>query len=215
MFRASEKIHGYSVPGLTKSVLISLFADDTALYLRKADRIQDVEEILDQWCLVSGAKFNKEKTEIIPIGTPEHRARVLETRKLHEDDPQPLEDGIHIVSDGDSIRYLGAWIGNHADDHTPWTPVLDKLRNALERWGKGRPTLHGKSLIVQMIVGGMTQFLAKVQGMPPTLETAVIKIIRDFIWDGKPHPPVALDYLYLPREEAHRALPGHISQTSS
>ena len=36
-----------------------------------------------------------------------------------------------------------------------------------------------------MIVGGMTQYLAKVQTMPKQVEEALKKIIRDFMWDGK------------------------------
>ena len=63
------------------------------------------------------------------------------------------------------------------------------------------PTLYGKRLIVQAVVGGHTQFLTKAQGMPPHVEAAIKKIIRDFIWDNDEHPRRALEYLYRPLKE--------------
>lgn len=66
---------------------------------------------------------------------------------------------------------------------------------------KGHPTLDGKRYITQMIVGGMTQFLTKAQGMPKNIEAALIKIIRNFIWDNTKSPPINLEQLYRPQEE--------------
>ena len=48
-----------------------------------------------------------------------------------------------------------------------------------------------------MVVGGMTQYLAKVQTMPKEIEGTLTKIIRNFVWDGK-KPPVNIDTLNLP-----------------
>jgi hypothetical protein len=70
--RNDSTIEGLTIPGLEEKVLINLFADDTTLYLNKNDSFDQVERILCQWCKVLGAKFNIEKTEIIPIGTIEH-----------------------------------------------------------------------------------------------------------------------------------------------
>ena len=51
-----------------------------------------------------------------------------------------------------------------------------------------------------MIVGGMTQYLAKAQGMPNPVEQTLEKITRQFIWEGA-RPSVGLETLYLPVEE--------------
>ncbi|KIK36516.1 hypothetical protein CY34DRAFT_94245 [Suillus luteus UH-Slu-Lm8-n1] len=141
-----------------------------------------------------GAKFNLEKTEIIPIGTKTHRDRVIQTRKPNRLEP-PLNDNIRIVPDGHPVRSLGAWIGNKTDNTTPWEPVLNNINTALKRWKNGHPTLDGKKLIIQMIVGGMTQFLTKAQGMPKNIETALTKIIWGFIWDNVRTPPINLEQL--------------------
>ncbi|KAI0064249.1 hypothetical protein BV25DRAFT_1768160, partial [Artomyces pyxidatus] len=108
---------------------------------------------------------------------------------------------INIAPDRSPIRSLGAWIGNDVDNAIPWSPVLDKINAALTRWRMGHPTLDTKRLILQMVVGGMTQYLTKVQSMPPAIEKAVIKTIRDFIWDDCAHPPISINHLYQPVAE--------------
>jgi hypothetical protein len=80
------------------------------LYLSKKDSFDHIQKVLDSWCEISGAKFNIEKTEVIPIGTTEHRHRVVFIRKLNKYDQGPLIEQIHIIKDGESIRMLGAWM---------------------------------------------------------------------------------------------------------
>ena len=81
---------------------------------------------------------------------------------------------------------------------TPWETMLDKIKNKLNQWSRTGPTLYRRRLVAQAVIGGHTQFLTKVQGMPPHIEEALMKILRDFIWDHDIHPRVALEYLYLP-----------------
>lgn len=130
-------------------VKINLYADDTTIYLNKNDKYSDLENILNEWC----------------------QERVITTRKLNPDDT-PLENSIRVAPDGHPIRSLGAWIGNETNDATPWEPILDNISKTLNRWNKGHPSLDGKRLIAQMVIGGMTQFLAKAQGMPKNIEAA-------------------------------------------
>ena len=110
-------------------------------------------------------KFNTTKTEIIPIGTTQYHERVLNTRRLHPDN-KSLHNSIHISADGKAVQSLRAWIGNKTNDTAPWEPLLDKIQNNLNKWSYGHPILDRKRLIIQMVVGGTTQFLTKVQGMP-------------------------------------------------
>ena len=61
--------------------------------------------------------------------------------------------------------------------------------------------MYGKHLIVQAIIGGRTQYLAKVQGMPSKTEKVIQKIIQQFLWDGESAPYIALETLKLPLDE--------------
>lgn len=58
----------------------------------------------------------------------------------------------------------------------------------LEQWEKSHPTMEGWHLIVQMIVGGMTQYLTQVQGMPSNIELKLWRKIRNFVWHDKRAP---------------------------
>ena len=199
--RNCDDLSGLSIPGVENKLIVNLFTDDTTIYLSSHDRFDTVEKLLAEWCEVSGAKFNIEKTEIIPIGTNAHRQEVVRTRKLHQDDTAQLDLKIHVVEDGVAVRSLGAWIGNNVKDLTPWEAVLDKIIRKLEIWVRFHPTVYGKRLIIQAVVGGHTQFLTKAQGMPPHIEVALAKIIRDFMWDNDTHPRISMDYLHRPLDE--------------
>ena len=193
--RSSRELKGFQIPGIKEKLIVSLYADDTTIYLSESDSYTALQRILTSWCLASGAKFNLEKTEIVPIGTPEHRERIWSTRKINHNDP-PLHGCIHIAKDGQAVRCLGAWIGNDTKETDPWEPILDKVRATMQKWNKSHPTLDAKRHIVQMFAGGMTQFLTAAQGMPRQTENALVKIIREFIWDSTAPPMMSLERLY-------------------
>ena len=200
LLRSTPELEGFEIPGIKEKLIVSLYADDTTVYLSESDSYTTLQGILTSWCLASGAKFNLEKTEIIPIGTQTHRERIWSTRKVSIDDP-PLHLDIRVAKDGNAVRCLGAWIGNNTKAAEPWEPILDKIRSTLQRWNKGHPTLDAKRHIVQMFVGGMTQFLTAAQGMPRQIEDTLVKIVREFIWDSTAPPTMSLARLYALTEE--------------
>jgi Reverse transcriptase (RNA-dependent DNA polymerase) len=195
MLRQSN-LKGFEIPGVNDKLITTLFADDTTVFLSEYDKYIDLEAILNKWCIASGARFNVNKTEVIPVGNPLYRKEVIATRHIHPSQ-EPLANDIHIASDQESVRMLGAWIGNNIDQAIVWSPILDKIRNNLDRWSKSHPTLFGRRLIIQMVVGGMTQYLVKVQTMPKQVEDILEKTIRNFLWADK-KPPVNMATLCLP-----------------
>jgi hypothetical protein len=88
---------------------------------------------------------------------------------------------VRIAGDGEAVRILGAWLGNKMNASAPWEPIIDKINKLLKFYGKFHPTLEGRKVIAQIIIGGYTQYLTKVQGMPKHIEKALTKITRDFI----------------------------------
>ena len=201
LIRKDPNLKGIKIPGIKEPLKAKFFADDTSLYMNETDKFDTVQMVLQDWCLVSGAKFNIEKTEVIPIGTIAHRNQVVRTRKINEQDENELNEHIRIADEGQAIRFLGAWIGNHTNDKTPWEPIIDKVNRLLGRWGMSRPTMKGRKTIVQAVIGGCTQYLTMAQGMPPNVEAALTKIARDFMWNDDSSPRLALDILYKPITE--------------
>ncbi len=165
-------LQGFNIPGVEEWVIVTLFTDDTTVFLAQYDDFERLTEILDNWCIASGAKFNIEKTEILPIGTPSHCDAICHHQNsagLDMTSSQIPED-IKVGRDGEAVRTLRAWVGNGIKQVDVWTCTLDKIEENLKRWELGHPTMEGRRLIVLMVVSGMTQYLTKVQGMPPSVE---------------------------------------------
>ncbi|PPR02140.1 hypothetical protein CVT24_011391 [Panaeolus cyanescens] len=167
--------------GDSQRLIASLFADDTTVYLSESDDVAELFETLTNWCKVSGAKFNKNKTEIIPIGSPQYR-NLTSTRRSLNEAHKPIDNSIRISTNGDATRILGAWVGYKIDEISIWNKLLDEINNILRQWEKGRPTLEGRRLIVAMYIAGKTQFLTRVQGMPKQIEDRLQSLINRFMW---------------------------------
>ena len=56
-------LQGIQVEGMVRRLLVTLFADDTLVYLREDDDFKTLEKLLQRFCLASTAKFNLNKTE--------------------------------------------------------------------------------------------------------------------------------------------------------
>ena len=60
--------------------------------------------------------------------------------------------------------------------------------------------MKGRKAIIQIIVGGHTQFMTKAQGMPPHTEAALTKTIWNFMWEDDSSPRITLELLQRPTE---------------
>jgi len=80
MIRKST-LKGFKIQGIQEKTLVSLFADDTLVYMNKKDKRQTLERIISTFCKASIVKFNKEKTEILPIGSKKYREQIIEKRQ--------------------------------------------------------------------------------------------------------------------------------------
>ncbi|KAK0441753.1 uncharacterized protein EV420DRAFT_1222370, partial [Desarmillaria tabescens] len=201
----NSNLQGIHIPGSVNNLITKLFADDTTVYLSETDSFNTLQIILNKWCLASRAKFNISKTECVPIGTKEFRETFYKSRQLNSFDSK-IPQNIHIVQDGEAVRSLGCWIGNHIKDATPWTSIIEKIDNSLVQWNKSHPTLEGHSYIIQLVIGNGTQFLTKVQGMPNHIEAILIKKIQNFMWNSTGSPPVSLETLYKPKDQGGKQL---------
>ncbi|KAJ3847836.1 hypothetical protein EV368DRAFT_76512 [Lentinula lateritia] len=182
-----SNLKGLQIPGKIECLIATFFADNTTVYLSKEDDFGSLQHILDQWCTASGAKFNINKTEIIPIGSFKHQEKLRQVRYLNGEDGTQVHGHIKIAREGEAIRTLGALIGNGISQIKPWTKVIEKIDCSLEQWNQSKPTMEGRRLIISMVVGGMTQYLTKVQGMPKEIEKKLTKRIQGFLWNGKTH----------------------------
>jgi ribonuclease HI len=199
-------LQGFLLPSKQQPIKTTLFADDTTVFLSEMDDFGGLTKILDEWCMAAGAKFNINKTEIIPIGSHTHRDLLRTHRYINGREGTKIPDHIKIAKEGEPIRSLGALIGNNVGQIEPWSKVLEKIDAALAQWEKGKPTMEGRRLIVLMVIGAMTQFLAKVQGMPKEVEHRLERRARKFLWAEKEKVRINQETIHAPFEQGGRCL---------
>lgn len=182
LIRNSE-LKGVRIPGKDEDLVVSFFTDDTTVYLSSTDSL---ETLWSLWCTASTAKFNDNKTVLLPFGRASYRAKVIRERRLNDRMRiGDIDKSFWLIPDGQTCRMLGAWIGNDVPYITPWPSVLEKITRDLERWKASTPNLEGKRHIINMVIGGRTQYLIRVQGMPKDVEDALVKAEHVFLWNGK------------------------------
>jgi hypothetical protein len=125
MIRTST-LEGLKIPWLPERLKALLFADDTTVFLSNMDSFIKLVKILDKWCIASEAKFNKNKTEIIPFRSEEYKNSVRQTRKINQN-KLCLPNNIKINNEGELTRILGAWFSN-GNEKQPWNMIIDKAR---------------------------------------------------------------------------------------
>jgi len=181
----NSNLKGVEVEGLTKRIIVSLFADDTLIYMNEQDDMNEVKEIIEVFCKASTAKFNLEKTEYLPVGKPEYREKVETTRRINNKPGNKIPNNITIIKEGQTMRTLGSWVGNGGNQNPQWNSIIKKQQDILEKWGKMRPSYRGKELILKALVQSRALFLATVNGMPKETEKKMQKEMKLFLWNGK------------------------------
>ena len=203
--RRSERLKGITIPGTNKCLKVKLFADDTTVILSDKDNIEDLHKILTDWCDVSGAKFNIEKTEIIPLGNKLQREHIIASRKLNAESEE-FPEHINIAKEGEPVRILGAWLGNHIDQAITWAPIVENVQKRLRKWSAAKHSLEGRRLIVQMQIAGVTQYLTKVQGMPKSVENDLNNLIRKFMWNYEKIDSINQSQMHAPHKKGGKKL---------
>jgi exonuclease III len=191
-----SSLEGYRVKGLIDKILVSLFADDTIVYVNERDNIHTLYEIINEFCCASTARFNIPKTEFLPIGTKEYRDKVIQTRTIGA---YKVPEGIRIVKDKESMRTLGAWIGNDVNQYPQWEAIMSKQANIMKMWQSTHPSFKGKELILKALVQSRALFLATVNGMPQDVRKKMNRNMRNFLWEGK-KGTMSWDEVIAPRE---------------
>jgi hypothetical protein len=196
MLRKSN-ITGFKAKEMAYRIVVTMFADDTTVYLSEKDSFKTLDDILSCWCKASGARFNTSKTEIIPIGTREYRDSVTTSRRINPSH-DPLPASLNIAEEGKATRILGAWVGNGIEEQAIWSLILEKVEKSLQRWENWHPSIEGRKIIIERTIGSMSQYLTSAQGMPKEIEDILSAKSRKFIWDGEGKNSVSMDILNAP-----------------
>ncbi|KAI0742777.1 hypothetical protein C8Q80DRAFT_1101611, partial [Daedaleopsis nitida] len=132
---------------------------------------------------------------MVPVGTPEYRELAVTEYKLHGR-WMTYPRNAHMAEDGEPVRMLGAFLGNGIDQCEVWSPTIAKITATIERWKRGTATIEGRRHVVQMVLGGMSQFLTDVQRMPRAVQARLDKVMRAYLWNDRIIPPVSKAFIH-------------------
>jgi len=61
-------LRGFRIQDIEEIILVSMFVDDTIIYMNKNNDTKLLENSIKSFCEVSTTKFNEEKSKILPMG---------------------------------------------------------------------------------------------------------------------------------------------------
>jgi ribonuclease HI/exonuclease III len=195
-----------------RRILVSLFADDTLVYLGERDSFSELNKIIKLFCDATTAKFNLEKTEYLPIGSRQHRIRLIQERKIGNVN---LDTGAKIIGEGEAMRTLGSWVGNNTHSNEQWQKILDDQQRIMETWHRSNLSLRGRELILKSLVQSKALFLATVNGMPKDVMIQMKKQMKDFLWSYKTRGLIKWDTVIQGREKGGLGIPDIESRTEA
>lgn len=172
----NPKIRGMKIRDI--ELLIAQFADDTTLFLQYDKFVLEaVAETFDRISDLTGLIVNYDKTNIYRVGSLADTDAKIYTTKMFN-------------WTNDPISLLGVKIPTTPNEQLThflnFENILQKTTNIIKLWSLRAPTLSGRILIVNSLIGSL--FVYKWQVFPNMSVDYVLRIneyIRDFIWNNK------------------------------
>ena len=163
------------IKGITignKEIKISMYADDTTVFVNDTDSILHLLNMLEKFRSISGLQVNTSKTEALWLGCWKDRRDTPFNFKWPED----------------PICALGVFFSYNTlkADKLNFDDKLRSMEKILNIWKCRRLTLIGKINIVKTLALSKLIFNSSNLYLPPHVIDAANKMIFDFIWEGKP-----------------------------
>ncbi|KAL3677467.1 hypothetical protein R1sor_027415 [Riccia sorocarpa] len=132
-------LHGLKIKG-EKTMLHSLFAEDSGVMIQaKAEEFHELQDAIQCYESISGAKLNIKKSTVIPIGLTEI--------------PDWLRQvGCHVAKKGEIIRYLGFPIGWGVSEEDQLEFFTSRMQKKLGNWKYSMLSFAGRVVALKHVV---------------------------------------------------------------
>ena len=173
-----------------------LYADDIlALVSDPANSIPVMLNKIETFSQISGLKINWQKSEVMPVSRSCAQSEVSRF---------PFK----WVPVG--LKYLGLKLSAELEDiiEMNLSPLLQEMKNNLERWKIINLSLWGKVNTIKMVVAPQFNYVSMM--LPLTIPRGIYKqynnMVREYLWNGK-KPRINIKKMCSPRECGGLALP--------
>ena len=175
LFETDIYLEGLTIGKL--KLVISQFADDTTLVLRKGDS-EHAQKLLDTWCKATTMAENFKKREGMLVGP---------WNKTRQGTPTGVIEGDKWLADGKHIRALGAPLGNDLDEEAWYTSRYRTVKNRIGQWPSlRRHSITGRNMLVQSILYGSFRFWLYFMIMPQSVIKLIEQDAKQILWATEP-----------------------------
>ena len=180
MINDNPDIRGISVKanGQKMTHKISQFADDSALILRHRD-VNEALNTIGIWCTATNMRENKGKREILPLGPLKD--------KPEEINPRLTRHGARVAKKGETIRALGAPLGNDFSITEWWQKKYATVKPRIAAWnGLSRLSLTGRNILLQSIFYGSFRYWFFFLTVPDEIIDMIEADAKALLWAAAP-----------------------------
>ena len=175
LFERDTRLQGVTIGNLR--LVISQFADDTTLVCRPGDE-SPAQDNLDTWMQGTAMLENDTKREGQLLGKlNRERARA----------PRGVIANEAWVADGETIRALGAPMGNNFDETAWWKGRYRTVKARIATWpGMRRLSIRGRNLLLQSIFYGSFRYWLYFLIMPDPIIKIIELDAKQILWASDP-----------------------------
>src|SRR5258706_11826102 len=172
--RMRQHITGISCCGLPSAKLI-MYADDMNLFLSTTENFRLIWQVMTDSCLAIGCKFNLDKTDILVVGSLEHRSTG------DHDNVTACFDGAYILPDNSPLCILGVWV-NSPDRAAPrWRQITSHIKKLVSQWTSISASILNRVVLAKALLMSQCYYLLDGNGIPPSVLRKLNNIILRFV----------------------------------
>lgn len=173
--RKNYNIKGIAIPNSDKIGLAFQHADDTTLTVGDHTSIWEAFNVFELYSEGTGAKINKEKSEIMCIGSG----------VLSDNDVK----AIGIKQCYNVVQILGVYIGSDYNEclKLNWNNKVSKIINILNMWLQRKLTIQGRCTVINSLLMSRLWYTLSVFSMPETIMNEIKQMCVKFLWGNGAH----------------------------
>ena len=170
--KSDQSIKGINVE--TKEIKITQYADDTTVFGRDEDSVEQLLRLLDEFKLISGLEINTSKTEAMWLGRWRDETHTPSTGNFKWPKEPICAFGMYFSYNTEHANKLN------------FEEKINNLEKNLNGWKRKKLTLLGRINIVTSLGLSKLIYNASVLSIPKHFAKESNRISFNFIWEGKP-----------------------------
>ena len=192
--KQNKNIDGIPMPGTKNKLKVMQYADDTTIFVRNPDSINELFKILNNFEQATGSNINKTKTKGLALGGFDY--------STYENTLKQNNQNNHNINwcNQSGIKILGTNFFTDLDVTATanWQKAVEKLKTKLKSFKYRNVSLRCKAIYINTLALSKVWFTANLFPASKTTEKEIKKQISVYLWQSDYAEPVKRKILNLP-----------------